>query len=63
MSGRHGVPGGATSAARGIIARAARSMMHQADEVAGEAAESAWCIMLRAARAMMPRAGRPRPLM
>lgn len=41
MSGRHGVPDGATSAARGIIARAARSMMHQADEVAGEAAETA----------------------
>jgi hypothetical protein len=41
VTGRQHVPDGATSAASGIIARAARSMMRKADDVAGEAAETA----------------------
>jgi predicted nucleotidyltransferase len=42
MTGRRrDLPEGATTAARGIVAQAARSMMRRADDVAGETAEAA----------------------
>lgn len=40
MTGRRDLPDGATRAARGIIAQAARSMMRRADDVTAEAAQT-----------------------